>query len=185
VYTALHLYCVPCAGLCSEADRVWCSVLLPHPPNAAAANCNGHSRRAPAGRKCSSSPASRRSAPWQGCACRFWQSVACVHVIRNCRVLTCGLLGNLLTPCALPSLQPNLSVPRRIAGNCPVHQHGYCRVHVHPKRFPLAYTADWQVCMHGCHCKRAYISVPRQIRSLMMPKGANGSCCVDTGAHHG
>lgn len=41
--------------------------------------------------------------------------------------------------------QPKLSVPRRVAGDIAVHQHGYCRVHVHPKRFPLAYTADWQV----------------------------------------
>ena len=62
---------LPCAGLCSEADTVWCSVLLPHSPTAAAAGYHGHSRRSAAGRRCSSSPASRRSAPWQGCACRL------------------------------------------------------------------------------------------------------------------
>ena len=62
---------LPCAGLCSEANTFWCSVLLPHSPTAAAAGYHGHSRRSTAGRRCSSSPASRRSAPWQGCACRL------------------------------------------------------------------------------------------------------------------
>jgi hypothetical protein len=91
-------------------------------------------------------------------------------------------VGNLLTPCALPSLQPNLSVPRRIAGNCPVHQHGYCRVHVHPKRFPLAYTADWQVCVHGCPCRCAEVSLTGQKTDApKVPMAA----AVDAGAHHG
>jgi hypothetical protein len=47
----------------------------------------------------------------------------------------------------LSSPQPTLSVPRRVVDDCDVHQHGYCRVHVHPKRFPLAYDAKWQVCV--------------------------------------
>lgn len=51
-------------------------------------------------------------------------------------------LTDLLT---VATAQPKLSVPRRVGDDIAVHQHGYCRAHVHPKRFPLAYTADWQV----------------------------------------
>jgi hypothetical protein len=56
-------------GLCSAADRVWRGILLPNTPPAAASNRHKQPKWPTAARRCSCSPASRRSAPWQGCAC--------------------------------------------------------------------------------------------------------------------
>ena len=43
-------------------------------------------------------------------------------------------------------VQPGLSRPQRALMNAAVEVNAYIRVHVHPKRFPAAYTVDWKVC---------------------------------------
>jgi 23S rRNA-/tRNA-specific pseudouridylate synthase len=84
---------------------------------------------------------------------------------------------DLLTLSDLPSLQPTLSVPRRVASNITVHQHGYCRVHVHPKRFPLAYTANWQVCMLCSPADVPRVSLTWQARASS-PRMPDMCACV-------
>ena len=45
-------------------------------------------------------------------------------------------------PCAL---QSQARTPQRATADAAVHEHAYIRVHLHPKRFPAAYSVDWKV----------------------------------------
>ena len=49
---------------------------------------------------------------------------------------------------------PSFRQPRRIQQNDVLHQHDYCRVHVHPKRFPAFYRHDWhpRLILENAHC---------------------------------
>ena len=49
---------------------------------------------------------------------------------------------------------PSFQYPRRVQQNAILHQHDYCRVHVHPKRFPAFYRHDWRrrLILENAHC---------------------------------
>lgn len=49
---------------------------------------------------------------------------------------------------------PGLRQPRRVSAQDVVHRYAYCRVHVHPKRFPAYYRHDWsqRVVYENAHC---------------------------------
>lgn len=64
-----------------------------------------------------------------------------VHAIRSASLAHLGR-----TP------HPGEQVPRRMVADCIVEPWSYVRVHLHPKRFPMAYDVDWKVWVWGGYC---------------------------------
>lgn len=57
-------------------------------------------------------------------------------------------------------------VPCRLEADCTVSAWCYIRVHLHPKRFPLAYGVDWKVCSYlwGIHTLMwTHLHIPQSI----------------------
>ena len=58
-------------------------------------------------------------------------------------------------------------------------------MHVHPKRFPLAYTADWQVCMLSRFAAALHITLPIDQAAKPFTCLKRLTLSADTGACHG